>query len=119
MPYVQRDANRIVIGEFANLQPGYAEEWLPTDALELVQNEREMLADAERSWRDAELASVTWLRDRHRDQVELSADTTLTAEQFNELLAYMQLLRDWPQSAAFPNVSHRPLAPSWIASQSL
>jgi hypothetical protein len=58
------------------------------------------------------------LRDRHRDQVEINAATTLTGEQFTELLFYMQDLRDWPQSPDFPDGEHRPVAPAWIADQS-
>ncbi|WOE80817.1 phage tail assembly chaperone [Pseudomonas protegens] len=75
------------------------------------------LAAQEREWRDAELASVMWLRERHRDQLEVEAPKTLTVEQFKELLAYMQALRDWPQSVGFPDVQHRPVAPPWIADQ--
>lgn len=71
----------------------------------------------ERAWRDGELSSVVWLRDRHRDQLELSTDTTLTAEQFNELLVFMQALRDWPQSEQFPVIEYRPVTPPWIAEQ--
>jgi len=71
----------------------------------------------ERAWRDAELASVMWLRERHRDQVEISAQTTLSAEQFASLLVYVQALRDWPQAPDFPDVEHRPVAPAWIADQ--
>lgn len=71
----------------------------------------------ERQWRDSELASVMWLRERHRDQLEIEAPATLTGEQFKELLVYMQALRDWPQSPDFPQAEHRPVAPSWIAEQ--
>lgn len=71
----------------------------------------------ERAWRDAELASVMWLRERHRDQVEISVQTTLSAEQFAALLVYMQDLRDWPQSTDFPDIEHRPVAPAWVADQ--
>ncbi|MCF4998790.1 phage tail protein [Pseudomonas syringae] len=71
----------------------------------------------EREWRNVELSSVMWLRERHRDQVEMSEQTTLTAEQFAELLAYIQALRDWPQSPAFPDSEQRPAAPDWIAYQ--
>lgn len=74
-------------------------------------------AAQEREWRDAALASVMWLRERHRDQVEISEQTTLTAEQFATLLVYMQALRDWPQSEQFPDSEHRPQAPVWIADQ--
>lgn len=72
---------------------------------------------AERKWRDGELLAVTWLRDRHRDQLDIVADTTLTAEQFTELLVYMQQLRDWPQAGAFPLIEQRPVAPPWITEQ--
>ncbi|MGG7634179.1 phage tail assembly chaperone [Pseudomonas sp. ES1] len=75
------------------------------------------LAELERRWRDGELLAVTWLRDRHRDQIDIGADTTLTPDQFNALLVYMQALRDWPQSEAFPDSNHRPAAPPWIAEQ--
>lgn len=71
----------------------------------------------EREWRDSELMTATGMRDRHRDQVEIEVETTLTAEQFKELLLYMQALRDWPQAANFPNIQHRPTAPEWIAEQ--
>ncbi|MGA9701139.1 phage tail assembly chaperone [Pseudomonas sp.] len=76
------------------------------------------LTAIERVWRDTELLEVTWLRDRHRDQLEIDLATTLSASQFKELLIYMQALRDWPQLPDFPNTSHRPIAPAWIADQS-
>ncbi|MEW9903416.1 phage tail assembly chaperone [Pseudomonas putida] len=79
----------------------------------------DQLAELERQWRDGELAAVTWLRDRHRDQLDVGAVTTLSPEQFNELLQYLQALRDWPQSQAFPDIEQRPVAPPWIAEQTL
>lgn len=36
MPYVQRDGNNAVCGVYANLQPGYAEEWLEDDDAEVL-----------------------------------------------------------------------------------
>lgn len=74
-------------------------------------------AAQERQWRDAELASVMWLRERHRDQLEIEAPTSIDGEQFKELLTYMQALRDWPQSPDFPQIEHRPVLPPWIAEQ--
>lgn len=76
------------------------------------------LAVQERQWRDDELASRQWLRDRHRDEQDLQRETTLSAEQFAELLAYLQALRDWPQSDLFPDAEQRPVAPLWIDLQS-
>ncbi|MBY5698515.1 hypothetical protein [Rhizobium leguminosarum] len=36
MPYVQRDEQGNIIGVYANLQPGYAEEFLPDDDQDLL-----------------------------------------------------------------------------------
>ncbi len=71
----------------------------------------------EREWRDAQLQSAMWLRERHRDQQEIGGSTTLSNDQFAELLVYMQALRDWPQSPEFPDSEHRPIPPAWIADQ--
>ena len=65
----------------------------------------------EREWRDAELEKMVWLRDRHRDQLEIGKETTLSVEQYGVLLVYMQALRDWPQAEAFPDPSGRPRIP--------
>lgn len=86
--------------------------WVDLPPLTLVEIE-----GAERSWRDGELAAVMWLRERHRDQLGIGVDTTISAEQFTELLIYMQALRDWPQSPNFPASEHRPVLPAWIADQ--
>ncbi|MOA23660.1 hypothetical protein D3C78_1442930 [compost metagenome] len=72
----------------------------------------------ERAWRDTELSALIWLRDRHRDQLEIGTKTTLTPEQFTELLTHMQALRDWPQSEQFPVIEYRPVALPWITEQS-
>ena len=73
------------------------------------------LPAVERAWRDSELIALTALRDRHRDQLEIEAETTLSIEQFRELLVYLQQLRDWPQSGFFPDANNRPSAPGWLA----
>ncbi|NWD81902.1 phage tail protein [Pseudomonas reactans] len=75
------------------------------------------LSSQERQWRDFELSSVMWLRERHRDQQEIGIEVALSSEQFKELLVYMQALRDWPQSQHFPDNEHRPPAPPWIVDQ--
>lgn len=80
---------------------------------------QEALQEAERQWRDGELAAQQWLRDRHRDEQDLGRPTTLSNEQFFELLGYLQALRDWPQAETFPDASYRPLAPAWVAEQHL
>lgn len=75
-------------------------------------------SQAERAWRNNELDSVKWLRERHRDERENEQDTTLSAVQFSELMAYIQQLRDWPQSDQFPEANHRPAPPEWIDTKS-
>lgn len=75
------------------------------------------LALGERIWRDAEVSSSEWLVMRHRDELDLSLATTITAGQFSELLSYRQALRDWPLTPGFPSADRRPVAPAWIADQ--
>ncbi|MBK5003279.1 phage tail protein [Pseudomonas sp. S31] len=75
------------------------------------------MASRERAWRDAEVSETEWLVSRHRDEQYMQLATTLTAEQFAELLMYRQALRDWPQTEAFPDSTQRPVAPPWIAEQ--
>lgn len=70
------------------------------------------------AWRDAEIVRVAWLRDRHRDELELGDETTVSAEQYTELLAYIRDLRDWPATADFPVDDSRPSVPEWITEQS-
>ncbi|MBX8488058.1 phage tail assembly chaperone [Pseudomonas cichorii] len=74
----------------------------------------EQLQERERGWRDHVLLAASGVRDRHRDQLELKLPTTLDAEQFSELLVYIQSLRDWPQAEAFPDNLMRPAAPAWL-----
>ena len=50
------------------------------------------------------------LTDRHRDEVELGAGTTLTGEQYIELLTYRKALRDMPAQGGFD-----PTNPTWPA----
>ncbi|KRP50484.1 hypothetical protein [Pseudomonas poae] len=71
----------------------------------------------ERAWREAEIESVKWLRERHRDEVDSARPTTLTTEQSGELLDYVQALRDWPAIKLFPDKEARPVPPVWIADQ--
>lgn len=79
---------------------------------------QEQLAVIERLWRDAQFNSLRWLRERHRDEVDSARQTTLTREQSQELLDYVQALRDWPVAPGFPRSEHRPSPPAWVAVQS-
>lgn len=89
---------------------------LPCAVNQLMPTE-EQTANRERAWRDAQLLQYGGLRDRHRDEVELGMATTLTVDQYAELLSLLQELRDWPQSELFPVIEHRPVAPPWIVEQ--
>jgi len=77
----------------------------------------ELIAAQARQWRDAEIESVKWLRERHRDEIDAQRPTTLNTDQSGELLDYVQELRDWPATSGFPSEG-RPIRPSWIATQS-
>jgi hypothetical protein len=71
---------------------------------------------SERAWRDGELLRNEWLAARHRDQQDMSVVTSLSGEQFAQLLAFRQALRDWPEDGAFPEASGRPQPPEWLES---
>lgn len=114
MPFVQRNEVGHIVGQFANRQPGFAEEWLDEGSADLLRVEGSVLVERERAWRDSEFFSLKWLRERHRDQLDLDVATTLSEQAFKELLAFMQALRDWPQAPEFPDSQYRPVAPSWI-----
>ncbi|MFW9082407.1 phage tail protein [Pseudomonas sp. P2757] len=111
---IDMDRMLLVIG---NPEPGkvraHDESGLPV----LVDPPVEYLAEAERSWRDEEIQRVLWLRERHRDEMDRGRDTTLSVDQFGELLDYIQLLRDWPARAEFPDKESRPVTPEWVANQ--
>lgn len=71
----------------------------------------------ERAWRDVQISRVVWIRERHRDELDAGLDTSLTREQFGELLTYIQALRDLPSHVGFPASSARPVPPSWLELQ--
>ncbi|WP_460124544.1 tail fiber assembly protein [Pseudomonas sp. H3_G09] len=99
---------------------------LPTVAGELPAQQSRVIAQAPivaeeepamaaRVWRQASLATNEWLVSRHRDEQDLGRGTSLKPTQYLELLEYRQALRDWPDSALFPALNARPLAPAWLA----
>ncbi|WP_132457419.1 hypothetical protein [Pseudomonas aeruginosa] len=51
---------------------------------------------------------------RHRDELDLGKITTLNQAQLLELTLYRASLRDWPASAAFPDLGARPEPPLWL-----
>ncbi|WP_244868181.1 phage tail assembly chaperone [Pseudomonas sp. Eqa60] len=86
----------------------------PAPPLEL---DTEALSSIERLWRDEKLRETDQVVTRHRDEIELSTETTLTSGQYQELQTYRAFLRKWPESGEFPDKSHRPAAPTWLESQ--
>ncbi|MDT9677435.1 phage tail protein [Pseudomonas sp. JV414] len=77
-------------------------------------SDEELLQEA-KTWRDQAFDRVVWLRDRHRDEVELMKTTTLSDNEYQELLVYLQALRKWPQAKKFPSKRSRPKKPAWLA----
>ena len=61
------------------------------------------LAAQARIKRDQLVDDTQWLVQRHRDQIEVTEPTTLTADQYKGLLAYRQALRDVPAQTGFPD----------------
>ncbi|MGK4474153.1 hypothetical protein [Aeromonas molluscorum] len=66
-----------------------------------------------RTQRDTCIASAMWIVERHRGQVQLGGKTSITPEQYTELLTYQQALRDWPTRVGWPEISMPP-EPDWL-----
>lgn len=64
-----------------------------------------------RQERDRLLNAELWKLQRHEQEKALSLPTTLTDEQYLDLLKYIQLLRDLPQQDNFPNTVMYPERP--------
>lgn len=75
------------------------------------------LIQAMRMWRDYQLQTSEWLVMRHRDELAMSINSSLSSAQYSELLVYRQSLRDWPTSSMFPDSSSRPEPPVWLVQQ--
>ncbi|ORL70321.1 phage tail protein [Pseudomonas putida] len=78
----------------------------------------EELTAIERAWRDRQLNATDALVSRHRDELELG-NTTLTAEQYQQLQEFRRQLRDWPELTPFPSPAGRPVMPDWLQGQAL
>lgn len=66
------------------------------------------LAEQVRQDRDSRLTSTNWLVERHKEQIDAGISTTLTADQYKNLLIYRQALRDVPAQAGFPTTINWP-----------
>ncbi|MDI2141745.1 MULTISPECIES: phage tail assembly chaperone [unclassified Pseudomonas] len=72
-------------------------------------------AEAQRQWRTKELTGTDWLVTRHRDELDVGAQPSLSSKQFSKLQAYRQALRDLPASSPTLDDSARPQPPKWLA----
>lgn len=63
--------------------------------------------------RSALLSNTDWLVNRHRDELDMQAGTTLTTSQYSELQEYRRSLRDWPEENGWPNLD-TPIPPVWL-----
>ncbi|MGP7732920.1 phage tail assembly chaperone [Oceanimonas smirnovii] len=68
---------------------------------QLASEQLEKLAAAERSERDKRLQQARALLERHRDELAIGTATTLESTE-QDLLLYIQALRDVPQQPGFP-----------------
>lgn len=74
----------------------------------------EKCTDARR-YRDDDISSSMWVVERHRSQSELNIETTLSTQQYTELLVYHQALRNWPEQPGWPDIEMPP-KPAWLVS---
>lgn len=100
-------------GSFNTIQ-WYDERPKPTWAeMQVASAEAEAAQRAEdiRLERDKRLTEPMRHRDRHRDEVELGVETTLDPATYNQVLLYIQALRDVPQQPGFPDAVTWPTSP--------
>ncbi|EJM65579.1 Caudovirales tail fiber assembly protein [Pseudomonas sp. GM50] len=103
----------VIANPKAGTARAHDDEGLPV-LVELAPLSDEELSQEAKAWRDQAFDRVVWLRDRHRDEVELMKTTTLSDSEYQELLVYLQALRKWPQAKKFPSKRSRPKRPAWL-----
>ena len=93
MPYINRDENGKITGLFA-CQQYENQEYLPDDNEEILNfgkpTEQEIINQNARDF----LNETDWMVIRHRDQLALGIPTSLTEEEFQQLLLDRQAARD-------------------------
>ncbi|KIF57439.1 MULTISPECIES: phage tail assembly chaperone [Pseudomonas] len=104
----------VIANPAAGMDRSHDEHGLPT-LVEFAPVSDEQAARDAKAWRDKEFERVVWLRDRHRDELELMKATTLSDADYQTLLVYLQALRKWPQAKKFPSKRSRPKKPAWMA----
>lgn len=83
-------------------QQEYAERLAQEAEYQAFYNSDEQRAIRVRQERDKRLDETQWLVSRHQEQLSNNIATTLTDEQYEELLQYRQALRDLPTLDGFP-----------------
>ena len=94
------------------------QEWGSPDLVKMTDDEvdshlnpiptTEQLANTARAERDRLIESIRWRIERHSDELALGSEPT---EPLEPLLQYVQLLRDVPQQAGFPEAVEWPEVP--------
>ena len=64
-----------------------------------------------RAERDRRIDAVRWRIERYQTQAAAGLETTDTAEQYKDILLYVQALRDVPAQAGFPDAIEWPEEP--------
>lgn len=77
----------------------------------------EALAAMARRRRDAAIAKVRWMIERHTDEVALGIAPSLASAEFITLLQHVQALRDVPSQSGFPAAITWPEPPAFITTQ--
>lgn len=71
-----------------------------------------------RTERTMRLSSTDWLVMRHRDELDIGGETTLTTQEFAELQAYRNALRNFPKTLEYTNLEEDPIVwpakPEWM-----
>jgi hypothetical protein len=94
------------IGESSNTIPEIV--WIETNIesiKEFARNyKQEEYVPTYKDIRTSYLISTDWIVIRHRDEVELGVQTTITQEEYTELLKYRKYLRDLPEGTNIDDV---------------
>lgn len=111
MPYFQDTAGGLHFLSEGDIANG-CDVYLPAGSVEITEDQAKVIqnpppsaeqqAEQVRAQRDQRLQLTEWFVQRHRDEIEMSKPTTLSASQFSTLQAYRQALRDVPAQVGFP-----------------
>lgn len=68
--------------------------------------------DQRKQMRETLFTDCDWMTWRQEDQIKLGVPTSLTSEQYLELLTYRQALREWPVTGDYNEAF--PTKPEWM-----